>query len=943
MSEDRFARVEALFEHACALPPDQWAALLEREEPDPAIRAEVWRLLELDLRERSCETVTFDQVLARARPSTPGVEGEGDLVGPYRLVRELGAGGMGRVFLAEREVGDALQRVALKLLHGLPGERERERLARERSLLAGLHHPYIAGLVDGGQTADGQPWLAMAYVDGVPLHDHLSARSPSIEQRLALFGKCCEAVQHAHQRLVLHRDIKPGNILVGGDGTPVLLDFGLGMLVEEQRAERTTTLAFTPGYAAPEQMHGLPATTATDVFGLGAVLFDLLADVRLSSLRRGDTEVPSPALHIADPARRRTVRGDLERIVKRATARDPAQRYPSVAMLAEDVARYRRGEVISAGPDSIGYRARKFVGRHRWGVAATAAAVALAAVFVWRLAIERDRAIVAERLAQREVRSAEAARGFLVSVLSSADPDVVGGRALTVDSLLETAADELRRDTARDPATRAAAWLAVADVYANLRNPRASLDAADQAQRLLPPAQRADPALQARLAELRGTAYSSLERHDQALAQMRRLLALRARPGTSAFDRASAEHAYAVTAVAAGRYPDADAHLRRALELLDRSRASGRERKRLDVLLDAVHLHWQQLDLEGAERELTRARRLAERILEKEDARGWLRLEHATARVRMDQSRYAEALAHGERALAATRALYGERSMRVASLQVEQAGNLHMLGRDEQAIAMMSRARELMRSLDADPVSFAQTDVELGTFLSGMGRYQEAEAVLGTAITALPEDDPAQVAWRFGAYKVRANVRLGRMRYADALADAGQAAMLALRSGRDSVEMGQVQRLRARVLLGTGETAGAGAALDEAGRLHRKQGIGPETPAGIDLAALRAELAHARGDQAQAAREIAQALRFAGRRTSQYPPASMVELRITSARIALAQQRDGDALQSLAAAAADLHRAPELLRESLRRKVDALRDRLQARAAASTPEMRGPR
>ena len=198
-------------------------------------------------------------------------------IGTYRLLSELGAGGMGTVFLAERELGDTRQRVALKLIRGFPTREARARLARERTLLAELNHPNIARLLDGGDSEDGQPYLVMEYVDGELLLAYCAKRALGVEARLALFVQLCRAVQHAHQHLIVHRDIKPANVLVREDGTPVLLDFGIGKLLDGTDPDAAATRVFTPAYAAPEQVEGRHVTTATDVYALGCVLFELLS------------------------------------------------------------------------------------------------------------------------------------------------------------------------------------------------------------------------------------------------------------------------------------------------------------------------------------------------------------------------------------------------------------------------------------------------------------------------------------------------------------------------------------------------------------------------------------------------------------------------------------------------------------------------------------------
>jgi non-specific serine/threonine protein kinase/serine/threonine-protein kinase len=309
-------------------------------------------------------------------------EGErlaGSLIGPYRIIRPLGRGGMGTVFLAMREEGDFTQKVAIKLVRG--GQSLVQRFRQERQILAGLEHPNIAHLVDGGTTADGLPYLVMEYVDGTPI-DAFARNLPQAE-KLRLFLDLCDAVQYAHRSLVIHRDIKPANVLVTGDGTPKLLDFGIAKLAApETRAAATPTRLMTPEYASPEQLLGRPVTTATDVYSLGVLLFELLTGAKPfdGATRTASSEAPRASQHL------RALRGDLDTILQCALAVDPARRYGSVERLADDLRRHLSGHPVLARRPTFGYRTAKFVRRNVLAVAAAAAiAVVTAVAFVTTL------------------------------------------------------------------------------------------------------------------------------------------------------------------------------------------------------------------------------------------------------------------------------------------------------------------------------------------------------------------------------------------------------------------------------------------------------------------------------------------------------------------------------------------------------------------------------
>ncbi|HEY0179953.1 MAG TPA: serine/threonine-protein kinase, partial [Dokdonella sp.] len=306
---------------------------------------------------------------------------------------------------------------------------------QERRILAALDHPHIARLLDGGETADGQPWLALEYVDGLPLLEHAAHAAPKLGQRLALFDAMLDAVAHAHQRLVVHRDLKPANVLVTRAGRVKLLDFGIARLLDvDADAERaTSTRVYSPGYASPEQIDGRAVTTASDIYALGVLLGELLG------ARRADgAPVPGLAALPLD--------AELAGIVAKATDRDPARRYASAGEFRDDLARYRDGRPVRAAPMTRAYRARKFVARHRLGVGFGVAAAAALALFVWRLDVARERALDAETRAEqaraaseRDAASAHAALAFVTDAFAAAAPERALAREVGVRDLLDAA------------------------------------------------------------------------------------------------------------------------------------------------------------------------------------------------------------------------------------------------------------------------------------------------------------------------------------------------------------------------------------------------------------------------------------------------------------------------------------------------------------------------
>ncbi len=362
-------------------------------------------------------------------------------------MRELGTGGMGVVWLAERSDGLVNRPVALKLPHqawhraGLA-----ERMARERDILATLTHPNIARLYDAGLTAEGRPFLAIEYVEGQPIDEFCRDHQLTTQARVRLFAQVANAVAYAHAKLVVHRDLKPANILVTADGQVHLLDFGIAKLLDKQQAKETALTEFsgrplTPEYASPEQIRGEPLTIASDVYSLGVVLYELLSGIRPYKLKRDSRgaledailEVdPPPPGDVADPLRRRSLRGDLDTIVLKALKKRTEERYPTVHALVDDLERYLDGRPVLARSDGLWYRVRKFAARNAIAVAA-AAAVLIAILVGASVAAWQARVAVAEQ------RRAEEVKELIASVFREADPTQVRGRVLSAADLLRQA------------------------------------------------------------------------------------------------------------------------------------------------------------------------------------------------------------------------------------------------------------------------------------------------------------------------------------------------------------------------------------------------------------------------------------------------------------------------------------------------------------------------
>lgn len=433
-------RLSALLDRAFELDPSTREAWLDTLDGADAALAPVLR--DLVVPAASKETADFlggppaFTLIGDAAPATGLAAGAE--IGPYGLERRLGYGGMGEVWLAVRRDGAVRRKVALKLPHVSWSPAVAERFARERDILAALEHPHIARLYDAGVDRLGRPFMVLEYVEGKPLGEFCRARDLAITARLRLLLQVADAVAFAHRRLVLHRDLKAGNILVTDDGNVRLLDFGIAKFMEGEAAQETALTqvagrALTLDYASPEQIRGEPLTTASDVYSLGVVSFELLAGTRPYRLKRGTAAeleaaiaaaaTPLASAVVADPAARRQLRGDLDAILQQALRKEPAARYPSVAAFAEDLERYLRGEPVHARPDGRAYRLRKFVLRNRVAVGASAAVVvalvAGAGVAWWQASLAHAQSAEARAqaaLARKEAQRAQVVQGFMLDL-----------------------------------------------------------------------------------------------------------------------------------------------------------------------------------------------------------------------------------------------------------------------------------------------------------------------------------------------------------------------------------------------------------------------------------------------------------------------------------------------------------------------------------------------
>ena len=731
--------IEALFEEALDVETrERQAWLAVRCGDDRALRTEVEALLVAHETPRGM----LDGSLSALAGAVTGDVVRGRRIGPYRVIRELGRGGMGVVYLADRVDGAYRREVAIKLLRNSPDAEElHRRFLAERQILASLSHPNIAQLLDGG-TTDGQlPYLVMEYVDGLPITAYCDRNRLDVAARLRLFQEVCRAVHAAHQSLIIHRDLKPGNILVTGTGQVKLLDFGIAKLLNPALGSldaphtRTALRVMTPEYASPEQVRGESLGTASDIYALGVVLYELLAGRRPYYLRTGaprelhdlvcDREPDRPSTVItrrealalddrsateldpeamaarraASPERlRRQLRGDVDAIVMMALRKEPRRRYGSAELMCEDIGRHLEGQPIAANRGTRGYRLRKLAGRHRVAVAAGALAVLSlaggAAVAVKQAAVagrERDRATAALLRMEQVLRESEEMTGFLVGLFDAGALAPMGsGRGTTEDLLLRGAAQVERQER--------------------------------------------QPLVQARMLEAMGRVHRALGDLPRARVALERSLALRRTRGGDAAETAATILQLADVLRRQGDYAAAEALALEGLAL--RRRHRGRDDLEVaDPLAQLSGLAVYRGDLAAAESLAREALAIRRSALPAGDVRlvSGLDLLAGTLRRRgaIDEAErlLAEAIGITERTLGPWDPAIAPLLLRRADLHADDRGNL------ADAAPLYERAVAILtRSLGEAHPQTATALGDLGVLRSRQGRHAEAERLVRRAL-----------------------------------------------------------------------------------------------------------------------------------------------------------------------------------------------------------------
>ncbi|MEO5560346.1 MAG: serine/threonine-protein kinase [Dokdonella sp.] len=681
----------------------------------------------------------------------------------YRILRELGRGGMGRVWLAERRLGDAVQQVALKQIasFGWDGE-DRRRFERERRILASLHHPHIAALVDGGTDVDGAPWLATSYVEGERLDRYVAARNPSLEARVRLLLKIAGAVAYAHRQLIAHRDVKPANIVVESGGEPRLLDFGIARLLGDDVATATSSGQMTLRYAAPEQVSGddRHSGIATDVHALGLLLYELiagrspLADFRdpaamVAAILTQDPPPPSSLAH----ARRGEAEADLDAIALKALRKRPEDRYGSMDAFASDLERWLEREPVEARRGERGYRARAFV-RRRWPALAAASLVLAATVtFIAYDAIRTRHQLIAVATERDKV---QALADYFSDLFATARPTDVALGDVTARQLLERSIEQLRSDDRRPPSTRATLLIAASSALANLGRYREAGAAADLALELLKAMPDPEPDLLARAWTARADIHSKLGDAELARSEIERAAAqLPAIHDVSTI--LSVRQIQAVMAEETGDREGAPAVYRQIIDLTrDRLEQPRMLRSHLAAQFNLALVE-RRSDLARAESRLREVLHIAASHPDADPATA-IKVKSSLARTLVDQQRLDEARPLHAAALREARMWFtdGDRWLDVITFHYATLALLD--GRSQEAIGMLDAAlaRPLATRADADAPAWSKRSLRAsaalmsGNWDDAIDRLQEVlawRARKGSSGSAAARSERAQLAY----------------------------------------------------------------------------------------------------------------------------------------------------------------------------------------------------
>ncbi|MCP4660578.1 MAG: serine/threonine protein kinase [bacterium] len=784
MPPERWKKIKELLDAALARPAAQRGSFLEQAcGGDGSLRREVEDFLERseklgDFFEepvwRRSDVAAF--LLEEEDPlrAATGSAEVGCRIGPYKVLRLLGRGGMGAVYLAARQ-DDFKKQVALKLIkRGMDTDAIVRRFENERQILAHLDHPHIARLLDGGTTADGLPYFVMEYVEGEPIDRYCDARELSIRDRLELFRKLCTALQASHQSLVVHRDLKPGNILVTADGVPKLLDFGIAKLLEPDASTRILATAkdqrpMTPEYASPEQVKGQPITTASDVYSLGVLLFHLLtghSPYHLDStgfqdmirvICEEDPKKPSAAVQHAteirgaggtavrlspesvsrarasDPRRlHRRLKGDLDSIALKAMRKAPQHRYRSVEQLAEDVRRHLKGLPVRARTGSLTYTAAKFVKRHHNLLGMTAALLLLVVGFTTAMAFQ-------VRRTERALARAETVSEFLEDLFEAANPNRTRGKEVTVTEMLDVGREKIEEYREEQPRLYASLATTMGHVYLDLGSYEEARTLLEDSLAILRRLfdGRDHPELAVAINDLAAVFYVQAK-YREAEELFREGLSMRVRLfGEAGPEVVRTVNNLATVVTSRGDYEEAEMLYRRGLAIRQRLDPPDSEAVATSLFLLGTLL-LDQGDYERAEPFLRQALATRRKLYGSEHT-GVAKALNNLGMVRQRTGDAGEARELYREALDIRRRLLGENHPEVASTETNLATLLVVEGRYQEAESLSRRALRTLRDSRTGHWRVAYARSVLGSSLVGLGRYEEAESHLSESYPILVE------------------------------------------------------------------------------------------------------------------------------------------------------------------------------------------------------------
>jgi eukaryotic-like serine/threonine-protein kinase len=737
---------------------------------------------------------------------------EGDRIGPYRVLRTLGVGGMGEVFLAERADAEFEQQVAIKVVYGGAIARGvQSRLRIERQILAQLDHPNIAHLLDGGSLPDGTAYIVMEYVDGIPIDAFCDSNRLDIVGRLKLFQIVCAAVHYAHQNLIVHRDLKPSNILVTAAGVPKLLDFGIAKLLDERQAGHHTLAVthadiriMTPDHASPEQVRGEAITTSSDVYVLGVLLYRLLTgtgpffipSMRLTDIERAICEkapsLPSQAVGTGDSVEargiadarsasahrlRRTLRGDVDNIVFMAMRKEPERRYASAQQMASDIQRYLEGKPVIARRDTMSYRTAKFIRRHWLPVTAGVSTVFLILAFATttyvqslRIAAERDRVAEQRERAEHERIRAEEVSSFLVNLFKLSDPEENRGNQVTARELLDSGAKRLRAGLKDQPETKAALLSTVGSVYDSLGQYHEALTILDESLRLQPQAH--DKSRVDTLLEL-GQAHIGVGDLPGAEAPLQEALHL----SQSAFGAGSLESGRALWSLGMlrhqqGQFGEAKDLYVHSLDILETNAAP--QTDIAAVLDDLAKVYAREQHWALAKQTYERALVIYRRVLGDDHPRVAMRLDNLAivaqnmGELQQAENLYRESIRLHEQA-------YGAHHPETTDVKINYGSLLQREGRLAEAEPLLRDAVSMTLSLygpEHYKVGYAR--VSLAMLLHDQGKLAEAEGEFRQALAIYNKSLPANHQWRASLLMHFARLLVDRDKTDEALAMSDQ-------------------------------------------------------------------------------------------------------------------------------------------------------------------------